>query len=100
MKSIEIGNYCFTIVREFVLDGLENLESLKIGEWSFRSSDDESVDGIFCISNCPNLRQLEIEDWSFGTFKYFELSNVNSLQSIVFNYENFYFAENFILKGE
>ena len=32
LKRIEIGNECFENVREFVIDGLESLESVKIGE--------------------------------------------------------------------
>ena len=31
LKRIEIGNECFKHVREFVIDGLESLESVKIG---------------------------------------------------------------------
>ena len=32
LKRIEIGNECFENVREFVIDGLDSLESVKIGE--------------------------------------------------------------------
>ena len=95
LKRIEIGNHCFQHVREFVIDGLESLESVKIGKECFRIYDD----GICRITNCPNLRQLEIGDESFQYFKSFELSNVNSLQSIKFGYRCFYDAD-FSLKGE
>ena len=59
----------------------------------------ERDDGICRITNCPNLRQLEIGYESFVDFKSFELSNVNSLQSINFGYDCFSFAD-FSLKGE
>ena len=100
LKQIEIGNRCFQNVREFVIDGLPNLESVKIGEKCFRIDEwKERDDGICRITNCPNLRQLEIGDRSFKDFKSFELSNVNSLQSIKFGNDCFRYAD-FSLKGE
>ena len=99
LKSITIGYYCFENVREFVLDGLESLESVKIGEFSLSINDEEKDDGICRIVNCPNLRQLEIGDNSFEDFKSFELSNLNSIQSIKFGNSCFYYAD-FSLKGE
>ena len=99
LKRIQIGNKCFKHVREFVIDGLESLESVKIGEYCFRISGEERNDGVCRITNCPNLRQLEIGDYSFADFKSFELSNVNSLQSIIFGNECFDYAD-FSLKGE
>ena len=99
LKRIEIGNECFQHVREFVIDGLESLESVKIGEKCFRISEKERDDGICRITNCPNLRQLEMGDNSFIDFKSFELSNLNSIQSINFGDDCFLYAD-FSLKGE
>ena len=99
LKSITIGNDCFQSVREFVIDGLESLESVIIGSNCFRIDDEERDDGICRITNCPNLRQLEIGKWSFQDFKSFELSNLNSLQSIKFGYSCFCCAD-FSLKGK
>ena len=100
LKSITIGNECFKNVREFVVDGLESLESVKIGEYCFRISDwGERDDGICRITNCPNLRQLEIGDDSFVDFQSFELSNLNSIQSIKFGECCFFYAD-LSLKGE
>ena len=56
LKRIEIGNECFQHVREFVIDGLESMESVKIGESCFRIDDEKRDDGICRITNCPNLR--------------------------------------------
>ena len=99
LKRIEIGNQCFKHVREFVVDGLASLASVKIGEKCFRISYEERDDGVCRITNCPNLRQLEIGDHSFWDFKSFELSNLNSIQSIKFGEWCFGFAD-FSLKGE
>ena len=99
LKQIEIGNRCFQHVREFVIDGLPSLESVKIGKNCFRIDYEERNDGVCRITNCPNLRQLEIGYGSFVDFKSFELSNLNSLQSITFGYACFRYAD-FSLKGE
>ena len=99
LKRIEIGNQCFQSVREIVIDGLQSLESVKIGEWCIRIDGGERDDGVCRITNCPNLRQLEIGDRSFYDFKSLELSNVNSLQSIKFG-ENCFKNADFSLKGE
>ena len=99
LKRIEIGNQCFQHVREFVIDGLPSLESVKIGEWCFTIDEEERDDGLCRITNCPNLRQLEIGGGSFIDFKSFEISNVNSLQSIEFG-NNCFGNSDFSLKGE
>ena len=99
LKRIEIGNQCFQHVREFVIDGLESLESVKIGEWCFTIDEEERDDGLCRITNCPNLRQLEIRSGSFADFQSFELSNLNSIQSIKFGNGCFKYA-NCSLKGE
>ena len=90
---------CFQYVREFVIDGLERLESIIIGNNCFIIDYEERDDGVCRITNCPNLRQLEIGDYSFEDFKSFELSNLNSIQSIKFG-SCFQYAEDFSLKGE
>ena len=99
LQSIEFGDECFLHVREFVIDGLESLEVMKIGEYCFRIDDKERDDGLCRITNCPNLRQLKIGWSSFEDFKSFELFNLNSLQSIEFGHKCFYYAD-FLLKGE
>ena len=104
LKRIEIGKKCFKNVREFVIDDLESLKSVKIGGNCFRINDGtewshERDDGICRITNCPNLRQLEIGAYCFGDFKSFELSNLNSIQSIKFGFHCFWYVD-FSLKGK
>ena len=60
LRKIKIGNKCFQYVREFVLDGLEQLESVKIGEKCFRISGEKSDDGLLQITNCTNLTRNNI----------------------------------------
>ena len=100
LERIEIGKKCFENVHEFVLDSLESLESLKIGERCFIIYYHKERDNGICrITNCPNLTQLEIGNRNFQDFKSFEISNLNSLQSIKFGDICFYYTD-FVLKGE
>ena len=99
LKRIEIGNECFKNVRDFVVDGLESLESVKIGANCFKIQWKRSDDGICRITNCPNLTQLKIGKNGFADFKSFELSNLNSIQSIKFDRVCLLYAD-LSLKGE
>ena len=93
LKQIEIGKNCFMYVREFELNGLINLESVKIGEKSFIIGDEERPDGFASIENCPKLNSLITESYSFKDYKSFILSRVDSLKSIKIGENSFMFAD-------
>ena len=99
LKRIQIGNDCFGKVRVFYLDGLSELESMVIGEYSFRISDKERSDGFCRIVNCPKLKSIQIGQYSFNDYHTFELSNLPSLQSIDIGRECFNWAPSFSLTG-
>ena len=83
----------------FELDGLSELESVVIGERSFRISDKERSDGSYRIVNCPKLKSIQIGYESFMDYHSFELSNLPSLQSIDMGNSCFWFAPSFSLTG-
>ena len=99
LKTLVIGNGCFGNVRVFELDGLGELESVVIGQQSFRISDDERSDGSYRIVNCPKLKSIQIGDWSFLDYQSFELNNLPSLQFIDSSYRSFIWAPSFSLTG-
>ena len=82
LKQIEISDHSCNEVRGFILDGLPNLQIVKIGSSCFRAVVKDYSNDIFRITNCPNLRELDIGYRSYCYFHSFELSNLNSLQSI------------------
>ena len=97
LKSIEIGNDCFGSIQRFEIEGLNRLQSLKIGDNSFtqvKSIDFENdLDGSiskcrnesksFHILNCESLKMIEIGECSFADFGgEFELRNLDNLESI------------------
>ena len=100
--SIEIVSCPFLDIQEFVINELPNLEILHIEHHCFRRNEmkiDEGG-GLCRITNCPNLRQMEIGDDSFIGFTFFELANVNFLQTVNMGCRCFKHAEDFLLKGK
>ena len=94
LNRIVIGDNCFAKVRVFDLDGLSELESVEIGEKSFRNSG-----GSYRIVNCPKLKSIQIGFESFEDYHSFELNNLPSLQSIDIDWYCFYYAPSFSLTG-
>ena len=99
LKRIVIGNECFGKVRVVELNGLSELESVVIGQHSFRISDEERSDGSYRVVNCPKLKSIQIGHWSFSDYNSFELNNLPSLQSIGIGVECFRYAPSFSLTG-
>ena len=105
LKSIVIGEECFLTTRTFELDGLNVLQSVVIGRWSFadvKGFDDvknsQRTDGNCTISNCVHLKSIQIDDAAFGDYRFFSLTNLPSLESIVIGAYSFYHAP-FALQG-
>ena len=99
LKRIEIGENCYGKVRVLDLNGLSELESVVIGQKSFRISDDERNDGSYRIVNCPKLKSIQIGYESFNDYHSFELNNLPSLQSIDIGRKCFSWTPSFSLIG-
>ena len=95
LKRIVIGDNCFGKVKEFELDGLNELESVVIGQQSFRTSGD----GSYRIMNCPKLASIQTGGQSFTDYESFELNNLPSLQFINLGGNSFNRAPTFSLTG-
>ena len=97
LESIVIGNDCFGTVQTFQIEGLNRLQSLKIGNNSFTQV--KSIDFVndfmgslskcrnesksFHILNCESLKMIEIGVCSLADFGgEFELRNLDNLESI------------------
>ena len=110
LEHLEIGNDSFGFVETFIIDGLNNLSTLKIGYCSFTESkyaEDNRIYKSFHVKNCDSLESIEIKEDSFSDYAgEFELVNLPSLQSLIIgnysshNYDsyNFYFSS-FIIRG-
>ena len=104
LKQIVIGNECYKRVRVFELDGLSELESVKIGKESYSMNPSDPwrtkrADGFFRIVNCSELKSIQIGRYSFSDYRSFELSNLPSLQFIDIDIECFKYVRSFSLVG-
>ena len=107
LEYLEIGSNSFGFVDIFVIDGLKNLTTLKIGENSFteiKNGAKYNSDKTFHIINCELLNSVEISYGSFSDYSgEFELVNLPSLQSIkigsVNSLSNSFFYSSFIIRG-
>ena len=80
LEELIIGDFCFFGVEQFDLDGLNSLQSIKIGKNSFFSdifSNGENKSRHFCIKNCNQLESIEIGQYSFSYYGGdFQLSSI------------------------
>ena len=86
LRSIEMGDDCFELVKTFKIDGLNELKTIKIGINSFtqkKNSKGDDKSKSFHILNCESLESIEIGEFSFSDYAgEFELKNLPQLQSI------------------
>ena len=99
LKSFECGDNSFNSVRKFIINGLNQLESIVIGKNSFtlsKNSYDERLNREFHVTDCASLRELIIDRYSFSDYHIFELNNLPNLKSITIGSSsesfNFYYA--------
>ena len=112
LEELIIGDYCFSNVNEFKIDGLKKLKSLKIGNNSFTHLKSSNWDWkkannrnrSFSILNCVELESIEIGSFSFSDYGGgFELKNLPKLSTIKIGEignksSNFYYSS-FVIKG-
>ena len=85
VKRIEIGYDNFEYVSELSLIGLKRLESVVIGSYCFDGSD-------LIVKDCPKLKSLIIGQGSFRGASLCEIENVDALEVIEMDDDNFYYA--------
>ena len=116
LKKIVIGNNCFNSVTTFCLNGLNELESIVIGEKCFIHSIDkylvrhslpifegpmpmDKLETKFSITNCSKLMRIVIDDESFSEYRSFEMKNLPQLESIHFKKKVFEYAKSVRFEG-
>ena len=108
LELLEIGGYSFGFVDTFMIDGLNNLTTLKIGDFSFTGRKDdlygEDYSKSFHIKNCELLESITIGSYSFSDYSgEFELVNLPSLIALVigdyWNWSPNFFFSPFVLRG-
>ena len=98
LRLLEVGDDCFEHVIEVMLIGLNQLESVVIGEYCFTNAwPGYNPNRHFYLKNCERLRELKMGCYSFSDYSVCEIENVPSLEVIemgeLHEYsDNFYFA--------
>ena len=82
IERLIIGSQCFQEVNRFVLDGLNELKIVIIGEWSFDLDENSRIGSSCVIMNCDQLNEIHFGAFSFYWYESFELKNLPSLISI------------------
>ena len=91
LKSFIVGDDSFGNMNELIIDGLPELESIKIGISSFYFYGDH----VFSVKNCPKLRELKIGPSCFYNWESVEIESVPSLEVIEIGYL-YYSSGNFM----
>ena len=87
LKRLRVGDHSFAHVKEMKLIGLNELESVVIGENCFMKcmccwSSSVNPNRHFQLKNCERLRELKIGCGSFSGYSVCEIENVPSLEVI------------------
>ena len=82
VEMLEIGNGCFKNMIQFLIDGLNELKSVKIGDKSFELEKNGEEGSKCVIMNCSLLRQIQIGYNSFCFYESFKVKNLLSLKSV------------------
>ena len=87
LKELTVGDWCFKHVKEVILVGLKQLETVVIGNGCFteHGNDQPNNDnpyGRFYLKNCGRVRELKMGRYSFDEYSVCEIENVPSLEVI------------------
>ena len=99
VERLEIGDDCFTSVDQFVLDRLNELKTIIIGENNFELDKISGEDSKCVIMNCDQLREIHIGDHSFWWYESIELKNLPSLISIQLGDHTFEYCQSVLFKS-
>ena len=84
LKSLLVGDYCFSSVNEVKLIGMNELESVVVRENSFtQKREGDNPNRHFYLKDCPKLKSLEMGRYSFSDYTVIEIENVDALEEIV-----------------
>ena len=85
LKVFEVGDYSCAFVDEVMLIGLNQLERVVIGLYSFTKEKNwrgNDPNRHFYLKDCEKLRELKMGCYSFSDYSVCEIENVPSLEVI------------------
>ena len=85
-------------VNRFVIDGLNELETIIIGKNSLKQNENNRG-GKCVIMNCDQLKQINIGEGSFYYYESFECKNLPSLISIQLQSDGFHICNSVVFES-
>lgn len=86
LVHFEVGSSSFEHIESFVIDGMQFLESIMIGEKSFVDYHNMSYVNApkrkLSIHDCPMLKELKVQNYSFKFFSLLSLINLSSFETL------------------
>ena len=87
LRSLVIGDHCFSYVTTVNMTGVNGLESVEIGMNSFTKYKNTyditaNPNRHFYLKNCPKLKSLKMGSYSFSDYTVIEIENVDALEVI------------------
>ena len=82
LREFQVGNDSLQYVEEVKMIGLQNLESVVIGEWCFYRDRSRNPNRHFYLKDCERVRELKMGRFSFSDYSVCEIENVPSLEVI------------------
>ena len=95
MKNLTIGINALSGISVLELSGLEALERLVIMKGGLSGGS-----GRLRVTNCANLSSIVIGELAFLKYKYLELVNLPTLQTIKFENSAFQYIQTILFEGK
>ena len=95
LTTIDFGEESFSEVTTLTITGQNKLQSLIFRKNSFtlsKNSYGERTNQQLTIKNCPELTTISFGDYSFSDYHSIQLQNLNSLVSVTFGQNCFYYS--------
>ena len=104
LESLVIVRNCFKSVRHFKLENFPALRFFLVNPECFHLHTESykvpaQPDGEFIIRNCPLLAKVTIMSYCFADYSTMEMSDLPSLEILMFQYYAFHHVHRFILKS-
>lgn len=99
LKTLTVNDISFGRTRRITITGLNNLESVTIGNYCFNEPERKSKNSIFNVTNCCKLKTITVGEQSLKRLRRFEVFNNPHLESITWENGSFDKCDVFSFSG-
>ena len=99
LKTLTVNDISFGRTRRITITGLDNLESVTIGNYCFNEPERKSKNSIFNVTNCRNLKTITVGEQSLKRLRRFEVFDNPRLESITWEKGSFDECDVFSFSG-